>query len=853
MFKLHDNSFYILENCFIHLGDYVKHKCKYCDRELGADAPNDTTCWICFNKQSEETEDINQDVPLYKFDKKSSSRFEDSINKIIDPNEDDKIRGHLIYALGNLGDPRAIEPLIEVLDEEDNSRYLIKITVDALCNFGDPHAIKPLIKLLKKYDDNEIRTYAADGLVRLGDQAIEQLIESLDEYEFYNEDYLDFDEDLEYVNRKDFILYIVDILGKLSDPRALEPLIELLSEDDHDIRKSAAFALENIGDPRAFEPFVTALKKDSYNLMSHAPYSLLKIDESRAIEPLIKILRYGDSDSKVSAADALGKLGDPRAIEPLVIALKENNSTLRLFASEAIVEIGDPSAIKHLFKLLKYGNCDVKKSAADILCKLDDSSLIGLLIELLNDHEEERRISGAYALSKMGPNAFWPLVGALNDTNEKIRMYAVVGLGNIGESRVLEYIIGALNDDSDEIKLKTIQIIGKIGDERTLKPLLELLNNSDEYKIRSAAATATTEIGKKICEENPDNSKYFQIEFTNLIKNADLNELDRSMALITLGDETAIEYLINYLYTSNTNNEIILEALDKTKFNPSLLDNGAYYWICKGYWDKAIEMGKMDGKGDQTISILINCLDHPKKDIQESSIIGLMGIGEAAIKNLLIELFKPDINTKKEILEILDEINWNPKNYENGICYWINKREWDNVVEGYETWDEKRLKRNLSILSEFLESHDENIRLSALESLIEIKEVSSLVNCLESHDENIRLSALESLIEIKEVSSLVNCLESHDENIRLSALESLIEIKEELTINDPLRVIESDSNYARWASATILGQMGDSNVNELLINLLMDPDKNVRNAAAFALNNIESDFENRTNSYPKFN
>ncbi|MBI5181596.1 MAG: HEAT repeat domain-containing protein [Nitrospirae bacterium] len=107
-------------------------------------------------------------------------------------------------------------------------------------------------------------------------------------------------------------------LGKVKDPRAVEPLIEALKVDDEDddVRRNIVFALGDIGDPSAAE-------------------ALGKIRDPRAIEPLIAALpliaefNFQEKLIGKNAAWSLGKIGDPRAVKPLIIALKDEEKGVK--------------------------------------------------------------------------------------------------------------------------------------------------------------------------------------------------------------------------------------------------------------------------------------------------------------------------------------------------------------------------------------------------------------------------------------------------------------------------------------------------------------------------------------------
>jgi len=46
-----------------------------------------------------------------------------------------------IYALGQIGDTRALEPLCRVVSDEREDKHVRAVTIRALSNIGDPRAI----------------------------------------------------------------------------------------------------------------------------------------------------------------------------------------------------------------------------------------------------------------------------------------------------------------------------------------------------------------------------------------------------------------------------------------------------------------------------------------------------------------------------------------------------------------------------------------------------------------------------------------------------------------------------------------------------------------------------------------
>jgi len=81
--------------------------------------------------------------------------------------------------LGEIGDTRAVEPLIQVLEDKDRDVRLVAARV--LGGMGDTRAVEPLIQLLED-EDRGVRMSAARALGRIGDKrAVEPLTNALED------------------------------------------------------------------------------------------------------------------------------------------------------------------------------------------------------------------------------------------------------------------------------------------------------------------------------------------------------------------------------------------------------------------------------------------------------------------------------------------------------------------------------------------------------------------------------------------------------------------------------------------------------------------------------------------------
>jgi len=88
-------------------------------------------------------------------------------------------------------------------------------------------------------------------------------------------------------------------------------------------------------------------------LMRNEAATLLgRIKDPKSVEPLVTILQTSDDEGKQNAARGLGDIGDRRAVDPLIAALKDRNSGVRSRAMFALATIRDPHGIEVLASVL---------------------------------------------------------------------------------------------------------------------------------------------------------------------------------------------------------------------------------------------------------------------------------------------------------------------------------------------------------------------------------------------------------------------------------------------------------------------------------------------------------------------
>ncbi len=172
----------------------------------------------------------------------------------------------------------------------------------------DPHeaALTPLRRAATRDFQVNVRAAALQALVSYGDDALEVLIDRLDD-------------ESERVR-----LIAVQGLGRSGSARAIEPLGRLLDDEEgqpDSVRHAVIAALGRLG-PEGVEQLVPRFADASDRERGAIVDAVARSGDARHASVLIEALRAPDTAMRRRAAEALGKLGTGEAVEP-ILALVE--------------------------------------------------------------------------------------------------------------------------------------------------------------------------------------------------------------------------------------------------------------------------------------------------------------------------------------------------------------------------------------------------------------------------------------------------------------------------------------------------------------------------------------------------
>lgn len=194
-------------------------------------------------------------------------KIEKYIQDLKDSNSTSK--RYAAYKLGILGDPRAVDPLVEGLEE--HNPFVRSNIIEALGLLGDPKVVEIILKFIDDIDFT-VKTSAIEAIGNIAkknpeldrsafEKAIPQLIQSLNDDRYLIRHYAsislaniggeDVDKAITTVmlkgndTAKEFAIWTI---GKLKDITYEEELIDLFKKSDNvNIKRAVIYTLEDMG------------------------------------------------------------------------------------------------------------------------------------------------------------------------------------------------------------------------------------------------------------------------------------------------------------------------------------------------------------------------------------------------------------------------------------------------------------------------------------------------------------------------------------------------------------------------------------------------------------------------------
>jgi HEAT repeat protein len=289
------------------------------------------------------------------------------------------------------------------------ARRFRRSVVSALADVGDERAVDLLIHSLGD-EFSQIRRKAIPGLIRIGEPAVDALIEAASS-------------DQVPVRR-----YALLCLGYIGASRARPVLLQGLDDIEERVRQQALKGLNGLAIAEDVKRLQRVMRADSWELAQLA----------------------------VAALDSIGDEGR-EAIRRM--ALEENDPA----GAQYLAQRGDPRGRDILVALLADGG-QQREAAAEYLRELRDERCIPYFAEQLETITHWRGAFMALELGRIGtPDAVAVLVKALSRDSSHVRRGAVRGLMVARDPASIEPLIQCFYDDDRQVRRLAKDALIRIG------------------------------------------------------------------------------------------------------------------------------------------------------------------------------------------------------------------------------------------------------------------------------------------------------------------------------------------------------------------------------------------------------
>ncbi len=437
-------------------------------------------------------------------------------------------REEAVRNLGSFREDEAVAGLVMALEDPDMG--IRELAGDLLADMKGDTASRLLVSFLGNADIGT-RNLAAEILVRIGSEAVQPLLDDID-----NPDY-------------DIRKFIVDVLGLIRDDRSVEAICRKLYDENPNVACSAAEALGEIGSTEAVPALIGAFESvDDARLQ--AAEALGKIGDPSALEKLYEFAETDDSMVQYVVLEAIGNIGQAESIDRLKKHLDHEDRTIAETALTAIINIsmkhggkfdGDLPLDKFtefLFEGIRNHNRRITEFTLGRLKHWYSQDVMFRLLDVLDSVEDDDRERISDILRDAGPSAAVSILErfAGNTITTKLTLLDVIK--EFLDDDLAQRLIGFIDDPEPDVRQKIAHLLGLSGFTGAVETLKKMCSDSVGH-VRSTAYAA---LGWLASENEIDflfeglNDKYSDVRQSAL------------GALIVVGSQRVVERFTSDLY-----------------------------------------------------------------------------------------------------------------------------------------------------------------------------------------------------------------------------------------------------------------------------------------------------------------
>ena len=274
--------------------------------------------------------------------------------------------------------------------------------------------------------------------------------------------------------------------------KAVEPLIQLLQDQDPNVRNQVVYALGQLRNEKAVEPLIQLLQDQNPKVRGTVVSVLAQFqnDNDKVIMSLVKFLKDQYPSVRQYVKIALGAIDNKQIVKPLTELLRDHNPGVRSDAAFVLGRLGQDEAINLLLSLLTDQNQNVRFISAQMLSELGSGKAIEPLSESVQLQVGFEQSVSLLSLSQLESDEIMDLL--IQHLEELETPYVEVNIaesfGRINHSKGIIPLITQLKKQpryeyyNDDQSSYIIEILGQLGSSEAISPLLQILRQQEQYE-----------------------------------------------------------------------------------------------------------------------------------------------------------------------------------------------------------------------------------------------------------------------------------------------------------------------------------------------------------------------------------
>jgi HEAT repeat protein len=395
----------------------------------------------------------------------------------ITKNSSPKIRKNAAELLGQASTDRVIQPLLNLLNDNDSS--VVGSAVFSLAKILEQSdscrsvEIKILIDLFS-FQDKNIRWSVANALGKVAEVYPDFIISEL----------------LKNLETVDPILLEESLftLGIIRTPFVIDKAYGLKESNEIDVLVRLAFALGRTRLDEAINSLVNLIEKNERKIVIGVANALGEIGSERAVQELVGLVEKTDDVVLITIIKALGRTKFSRSVQSLKFLASNSNNIIRNSAVAALGNIHSHESLEVLLDLLELTEdwntiCEIINSLGNFTSTLT----VDPLTQVLSSPNRYLCLASLNALGKIGSReTFFSVVEMLKSCDTEILLAAINSLGKFASDAESIHLFSFLDHSRQSVRLATINSLGKICSKQAVSKLVEVMDISEsKMNLRS--------------------------------------------------------------------------------------------------------------------------------------------------------------------------------------------------------------------------------------------------------------------------------------------------------------------------------------------------------------------------------